>query len=381
MLQFFPTSSAICAGCFLSTSRTTLARAIAANPSQARLRLQAGRLQVELCMPDAALASFRHATDLDPTLSAAWLEAGRCHASLGDVTQAAKAFSRATEFARERDAAMQALLDVLPAETLACPSGMKLALRAREAISIITCSVDDARFTRASASFARALADWPHEIVRIADARSLAEGYNRGLGLARGPIVVFTHDDVEILADDFGHRLSRHLQSCEIVGVAGAERVAGPAWSHAGHPWLHGCVVYPSGDGYEITVYSRRAPLATGLIALDGVFIATRRDIARRVDWDAETFGGFHGYDIDFSLRAAKMGLRLAAATDLGVVHHSRGHYDDAWHKSAKLLMTKHPELGRGQSKATHVFTRKLPSREHIMALVAEWSNHSTSNR
>ena len=151
-------------------------RAIAVDPRRARLRVQAGRLQVQLGMPDIALASFRVAADLDPTLGAPWLEAGHCHALLGDVTQAAKAFCRATQFAHERDAAMQALLDVLPARRVASPSTAQVPPTEREAISIITCSVDDARFARVSASFSHALADWPHEIVRIDTCWSVAQG-------------------------------------------------------------------------------------------------------------------------------------------------------------------------------------------------------------
>jgi len=35
--------------------------------------------------------------------------------------------------------------------------------------------------------------------VRIPDARSLAEGYNRGLRRARGDLLLFSHDDVRIV--------------------------------------------------------------------------------------------------------------------------------------------------------------------------------------
>jgi len=176
----------------------------------------------------------------------------------------------------------------------------------RRALSVVICSIDDARYAAAAASYGRALADWPHEIVRIGDARSLADGYTRGLARTQGEVVAFSHDDVAILPADFGHRLAQALAAADIVGVAGASRVAGPAWPHAGHPYLHGCVVYPDGDGYRVSVYSRQVPIATGIRVLDGVLLAMPRDVAAAVGWDETTCPGFHGYDVDFSVRATQ---------------------------------------------------------------------------
>jgi hypothetical protein len=41
---------------------------------------------------------------------------------------------------------------------------------------------------------------------------------------------------------------------------------------------------------------------------MDGVFLAMRREVALSIGWDFETFDGFHGYDVDFTLRAANAG-------------------------------------------------------------------------
>src|SRR5262249_11546484 len=158
------------------------------------------------------------------------------------------------------------------------------------------------------------------EIVRIADATSLAGGYAQGLARATGEVVIFTHDDVEILATDFGDRLERRLRECDVLGVAGATRATAPGWPVAGWPYLHGSVIYPGdhGQGYYVTVYSRVVPLARGIRVMDGVFLAMRREVAASIGWDAETCDGFHGYDVDFTLRAAQAGLRLAGARGPG---------------------------------------------------------------
>lgn len=245
---------------------------------------------------------------------------------------------------------------------------------ARRPISIVTCSDDDAQFAAMAASYEHALAGWPHDIVRIADATSIAEGHTRGTAAATGEIVIFSHDDIELLAADFGPRLVRRLAECDVLGVAGATRATGPAWSYAGWPFLHGSVIYPEEAGYRVTVYSRAVPLALGIRVMDGVFLAMRREVALRIGWDAETCDGFHGYDVDFTLRAAQAGLRLAVASDLGVVHHSYGSFDERWEATARKLVARHPELNGSCGKETGFVARSVPSARHAMALVDEWA-------
>ncbi|HZN68207.1 MAG TPA: glycosyltransferase, partial [Tepidisphaeraceae bacterium] len=111
--------------------------------------------------------------------------------------------------------------------------------------SVIICSRDNARFRIASEMYSGLLRDRAMQVVRVADARSLAEGYNRALRHSRGDIVLFSHDDVEILGTDFGSRLEAHLERFDIVGVAGTTRLIHPKWSAAGMPYLFGQVAYP----------------------------------------------------------------------------------------------------------------------------------------
>jgi hypothetical protein len=244
----------------------------------------------------------------------------------------------------------------------------------------VTCSNDDAQFAAMAAGYDRALADWPHEIVRIADAASMAEGYARGLARAGGDVVVFTHDDVEILAPDFGDRIARHLRECDLLGIAGATRATAPAWAFAGWPHLHGLVIYPDGPGYRVTVHSRTAPLARGIRVMDGVFLAMPREVAASIGWDAETCDGFHGYDVDFTLRAAQGGLRLAVASDLGIVHRSYGSFDESWEATARKLAAKHPELNGVRGYEMGFVARSVPDAAHAMALVDNWARMGSGN-
>src|SRR6185295_4448699 len=64
----------------------------------------------------------------------------------------------------------------------------------RSPVSIVVCSIDDARLAAMQKSFRAALGDREHEFIVIHDARSLSEGYERGLRKSRHPTVVFSHD-------------------------------------------------------------------------------------------------------------------------------------------------------------------------------------------
>src|SRR5687767_12327904 len=100
--------------------------------------------------------------------------------------------------------------------------------------SIIICSIDEKKFGRTAAMYGRLWRADEHEVIRIADARSMAEGYNRGMAMARGEALIFVHDDVELLTPDAADRVSAHLKRFDIVGVAGTSLLGHPRWLQAG---------------------------------------------------------------------------------------------------------------------------------------------------
>ena len=66
-------------------------------------------------------------------------------------------------------------------------------------ISVVRCSIDPVRAAAIERHYERLLGDEPYEIVAVRDARSLAEGYNRGVARSSGDIVILSHDDIEFL--------------------------------------------------------------------------------------------------------------------------------------------------------------------------------------
>lgn len=213
-----------------------------------------------------------------------------------------------------------------------------------ENISIIICSIQPARFERVCRNYHELLSNVPHEIIGIHDAKSLCEGYNRGMLKAKGGILIFSHDDIEIVTPDFAARLMSHMGSHDIIGVAGTTRLAGPAWVHAGWPYSHGQVgaVHKTTGQLTVQAFDIRGTCTPNAQAIDGIFLAARRDVARRVGFDQTTFDGWHHYDLDFTFSAYLSGYRTAICNDICIVHESIGSWGADWQHYANSFMQKH---------------------------------------
>lgn len=215
--------------------------------------------------------------------------------------------------------------------------------------SVITCSVNDAHFKQMESVYQHSLAGEDYEIIRIADAKGLAEGYTRGAAQARGSILIFSHDDAAPVRP-FAAKLRRHLSRADIVAGAGTDRLDGPAWFTAGPPHVFGQVLNhvpgPS-PSFLLSVYGIPSRLVGGIQAFDGFWFATTPRVVQQIGFDAEACPGFHMYDVDFSWRAYRHGLRSAVATDLSLMHASSGGYGDPkWKPAADAWWAKYgPEI------------------------------------
>jgi Glycosyltransferase like family len=212
-------------------------------------------------------------------------------------------------------------------------------------ISLIVNSKDDARWNRFFGWLRETDAlDLVVEIIRIADAKSMCEGYARGTKLSKGDVLVYCHDDVELLSRDLFARVVAQIQHHDVIGVAGATEFNESCnWSLSGRSRGAGQMSTPIEGGYHISSYGALNG-ATRVQVLDGVFMAARRTVAEKLGWDAETFDGWHFYDIDFSWRAHLAGFRVVVVSDLAMVHHSNGLLDpeSPWGKYREKFLAKH---------------------------------------
>jgi Glycosyltransferase like family len=208
--------------------------------------------------------------------------------------------------------------------------------------SVIICShkPDRAAAIRAQyeALFGRAAA----EIIIIPDAKSLCEGYNRGFAQSSGSLAVFSHDDIEFCGNDIPAKIAEHLQTHDLIGVAGTSLLANGAWVSTGDPHAYAALAYPDGmDGHVLVKACGRGGMVVANIqALDGCFFAAKRALVEALPFDEATFDGFHLYDLDFSFRAHLAGYKVAVARDLVPIHSSGGKPDLAW-EDYRLLFEK----------------------------------------
>src|SRR5262249_53240510 len=153
-----------------------------------------------------------------------------------------------------------------------------IAAAPRTRISFVICSIRPERFDAISKRIDALFAAHETEVIGIHDAKSLCEGYNRGASRAQGDVLVFCHDDIDLPDERFADRLLTHLQSVDLVGVAGASNLVSGNWEYAGPPHLHGCVVHqpPGQTGWTCYVSGLQQALMTGAQALDGVFMACK---------------------------------------------------------------------------------------------------------
>lgn len=299
-------------------------------------------------MPMSEPAAF------DPARAAVLLQRGVSAGRAGDWTGAAQSLRAAWRADPRQPMAAQGLLECA---TQLVGMGHRPPHRppgrgADGAISVVVCSIDPVRLSSLRADLEREFAGEDWELVHIDDARSLSDGYARGLARARGELVVLCHDDIGILSRRFAGRLRERLATHDLVGVAGSDRLTGPKWFWSGPPHTASWVCQPQGAGWLLGLLGTRGPVIEGAQALDGLFLAGRRAALLQLGFDAHTFDGFHFYDLDLSWRAHRAGLRCAIALDLLLWHASGGNFAASWQHYARRFLQKFPELAPGSEPA-----------------------------
>lgn len=194
-------------------------------------------------------------------------------------------------------------------------------------ISIIMCSAKPERLKAAIEMYLAAMEGEPCEIIPISNPPSIAEGYLQGISRARGDILVFSHDDVELLSPDFPARLKGHLATQDLIGVVGTTRLINAIWTSAGPPHIYGQIAMRNPQAYVVNIYCTPTRLVENIQAVDGLFMAARRSVFDKVSFDAALFNGFHLYDLDLSFAAYNAGLKVGVACDINLLHASEGDF------------------------------------------------------
>lgn len=365
-----------------------------------------------------ASAAFAEATELAPQAPAAWFWRGNAERERGDFAAASRCYAKAlrlepsnadaaynlglslydqsdwanagaafTQAGRLRPDNYRALRGVvncagaLAGSDYELPDSLQPVERGHPPLlSFVVCSITPSKLEALRINLAEKLGNNPWELVHIADAQSLCDGYTRGTSLARGDALVFCHDDIEILDPRFHPRLLNALADADIVGVAGTTKIRGPSVAWAGQPHVHGWITHrnhPTRQANFMASISSLAPIRIDdAKAVDGLFIATYRHVVEQIGFDTEAFDGFHFYDLDFSYRAHLAGLRVRIQCDLLLTHTSRGAFDDNYRRYAERFLVKFPVFSNVPPADTPgLFEVDLASRAQVLRFYAWISN------
>ncbi len=211
-------------------------------------------------------------------------------------------------------------------------------------ISVVICSAQPARL-QAVALNIEATIGVEYELIAVdnsTEGRGICAVYNEGASRARYPFLCFVHEDVEFLSQDWGARALAHFSHDEglaLIGLAGSRyKAATPSGWHSGDDEdlcinvLHGASNARASAAFAKPADSGSTPCVP-VVALDGVWLFARRSAWAATRFD-ERLGGFHFYDVDFSLRVAQQG-KVAVVFDIELLHFSLGSFAEAWARQA----------------------------------------------
>ena len=345
--------------------------AVAIRPSLAPAWLELANAYARLDQCDPAVAAYREVLAREPAWPDAHFNLGLMQKRLGERMAAARSFyeewSRDPKLLQAAGYCVSTLGEcVREGDRVAVEE--PITLEGATSVSVVICSIDDVKHDRAVALYRRLFEGVGHEIISIRDARSLAEAYNWAVSNSVADVMVLSHDDVDVLADDFAARLFHHLRTFDALGVVGSTRADGPTVGWSGHPHLRGWITHhsPGEAQWQVDLLDHRA-VAGDIMLLDGVLLAARRKVLEDVPFDAAAFDGFHLGDLDWSLRASRAGFRLGTAADLSVVHASRGSYDAVWQRYAERFCDKH-SLGTAPPAPAFFFGARLDGPGQVRA-------------
>ncbi|HLV31045.1 MAG TPA: glycosyltransferase [Chitinispirillaceae bacterium] len=218
-------------------------------------------------------------------------------------------------------------------------------------ISIIVCSRKNPSWNFHQRNIAKTIGT-PFEYLRIDNRNNtynLCSAYNAGVRNASGNILVFMHEDVFFMEENWGKVLESKFNdpATGLVGVAGTQYIFpdNPAWVLAGRPFIRGHVIHELNNGsvYNLTVFNQDRS-DSEVVAVDGLFFAIRKSLFEKIQFDEITFDGFHFYDLDICMQIRKT-HRLIVTWDILVKHLSGGSFDASWKKYASHFLTKYKDI------------------------------------
>lgn len=244
------------------------------------------------------------------------------------------------------------------------------------------CIGPSGKFTRVAEPALAAVMTPEDVLIREQGSDGICAAYNRILERARGMAdcegVVLLHDDTQL-----GERAREQILNglteagVGVVGVVGGRGLFGPQWVNARHR-----------AGYADDYYGwrRYGPETADVDAVDGLLLALAPLAFRTIDFDAQSFPAFHGYDTDYCLRVRRSGHKVRVV-HIDHVHRDKGELGDAaaFERSSRALMDRWPDMIRPLGPAGRLWRSKWDlGKQRVGATrhsVMTWAKASLSKR
>ena len=191
------------------------------------------------------------------------------------------------------------------------------------------------------------------DVKLLIDKKSIFEAYSEGLKniiLRDNDIVIFCHDDIEIIMDpqQFVNVLvsASRKEKCGFFGPAGTTYLSEDAvwWNH--QMWqqgkhrgmvLHGKDIRDA----QYTYYGNPGRV----VCLDGLFLAVKGKTLKSINLTKPEYfeGEWDFYDIHYTIQAHKKGF-YNTVEPIFMIHHSFGELAgrDSWHKNKQAFIEQH---------------------------------------
>ncbi|MCH7396452.1 glycosyltransferase family protein [Belliella sp. DSM 107340] len=218
-------------------------------------------------------------------------------------------------------------------------------------ISIIVCSVRKDQLEQFQSNVSETIGV-PFELISIdntIDPKSITQVYNEGAKLAKFETLCFVHEDVAFKTKNWGQNLVNFFNSNQKAGLVG---IAGCAYKPKmptgwGCQGLEGLLIkinliqHYKHKNQKPTLHFLNGgnDLHARVACIDGVFMATRKKVVEEIPFDND-LKGFHGYDIDFSIRVNAR-YEAYVAFDILLEHFSEGSFDQYWFENIIYIHDK----------------------------------------
>ena len=195
--------------------------------------------------------------------------------------------------------------------------------------------------------------------------QGICKVYNEAVGKATYDIVCFIHEDVIIHSNNWGQHLVKLFEDVSIglAGVSGTVyKSAYPAVWSACDQSLYRINTIQHFEGQPLPVKAVVNPLQQSfdeVAVIDGVFMATKKDVATAFPFDESMLKGFHCYDLDFSFSIGTK-YKIVVSYAILLEHFSEGHLNKNWlNDSLKLHKKWEAILPKLTGEMSEVLKRK----------------------